>query len=402
MAQPLKVFISYSRKDIALKDKLLEQLRVLERSHGVEVWTDADIPPGAKRQEEIERAMGTTDVALLLVSASFLASEFVNKTELPELLKRRASNGLIVIPVIMKECLWEQHLAIAPFQVLPRGGVPIASRSKNVKAKALKEVAMAIHRLATFANPEGASLELPSGTVIGIKRNKRKRVSQRKVLVFGAACVAVAIVIAYYYISATNFTAQGQVLHVPDGKPISGAEILMVGLTCENEIRTSERGYFYLDCPVSPFSQLTRPRIKIRLPEKASYCEPIDLLPRGMITVIDIDDNCVAKVSSAEREVRPNIMDRVPSPDRARRAYSGALYSYDNEPVRNARVHLTGTTCEATTDDTGFFDFGECGEASKIQAPKMRITDSSGRDCGPSVIQDMVMMNPAMCRSPRP
>src|SRR5688572_28972041 len=129
MREPLRVFISYSRKDEALKDKLVDHLRVLERLEGVKVWTDAEIPPGSMWREEIEREMATTDVALLLVSASFLASEFISNTEIPALLRRQAHEGLVVIPVLLRACSWEHHPAIAPFQVLPRGREPIAKHT---------------------------------------------------------------------------------------------------------------------------------------------------------------------------------------------------------------------------------------------------------------------------------
>jgi hypothetical protein len=148
MREPLKVFISYSRKDEALKDMLLEHLRVLERFRGVKVWTDAEIPPGAMWREEIDRAMATTDVALLLISAAFLASDFIQTAELPELLKRQTRTGLVVIPVILRECSWEDNPAIKPFQVLPKGAEPIAKHSGHKRDVALKQVASAIAALA--------------------------------------------------------------------------------------------------------------------------------------------------------------------------------------------------------------------------------------------------------------
>ncbi len=148
MREPLKVFISYSRKDEALKNMLLEHLRVLERFRGVKVWTDAEIPPGGMWREEIDRAMATTDVALLLVSAAFLASDFIQTAELPELLKRQTRKGLVVIPVILRECSWEDNPAIKPFQVLPKGAEPIAKHSGHKRDVALKQVASAIAALA--------------------------------------------------------------------------------------------------------------------------------------------------------------------------------------------------------------------------------------------------------------
>lgn len=146
MGEPLRVFISYSHKDSQLKAQLLEQLRVLERFHGVEVWTDDLIAPGAKWRDEIAKAMAAADVALLLVSASFLASKFINDNEVPELLRRNAAAGLVVIPVILSDCMWQYHPALEPFQALPKDAVPIAEHTS--KAKAYREVAESIAALA--------------------------------------------------------------------------------------------------------------------------------------------------------------------------------------------------------------------------------------------------------------
>jgi tetratricopeptide (TPR) repeat protein len=148
MGEPLRVFVSYAREDKKLKDKLLEQLSVLERFRGVAVWTDDEIKPGEKWRPAIEKAMATTDVALLLVSPSSLASGFINDTEIPAMLKRNASDGMAVIPVILRDCHWKEHPAIEPFNVLPKGAIPIAQHTGNRRDKAFKEVAGAIAKLA--------------------------------------------------------------------------------------------------------------------------------------------------------------------------------------------------------------------------------------------------------------
>jgi hypothetical protein len=151
MGAPLRVFISYSRhsrQDSALKDRLIEQLKVLERFDSIVVWTDDQIAPGADWRDEIDKAMATTDVAILLLSESSLASGFIADTEIPALLKRRASEGLVVIPVILRECLWEHHPAIASFQVLPKNAKPIAAYTGNRRTTALKQVAEVIATVA--------------------------------------------------------------------------------------------------------------------------------------------------------------------------------------------------------------------------------------------------------------
>ncbi|MCB9107190.1 MAG: toll/interleukin-1 receptor domain-containing protein [Anaerolineales bacterium] len=107
MAKPL-VFISYSPADEALKDQLLSHLDVLGRAGLVEVWSADQIGAGAEWQAEIDRTIDQAKVALLLVTANFLNSDFILDEEVPALLQRREKAGLVIVPVIAKACAWQR------------------------------------------------------------------------------------------------------------------------------------------------------------------------------------------------------------------------------------------------------------------------------------------------------
>lgn len=102
------VFISYSHKDEKWKDQLSEQLGVLAMDGLLDVWDDRRITPGQDWQPEIEKAMEAASVAVLLVSASFLTSKFIRGEEVPRLLQRRVQEGLVVLPVIVRDCAWRR------------------------------------------------------------------------------------------------------------------------------------------------------------------------------------------------------------------------------------------------------------------------------------------------------
>jgi hypothetical protein len=143
MTEPL-IFVSYSHKDERQKDRLLSHLGILQRERLVDVWSDDRIHAGADWQQEITIAITQAKVAILLVSANFLTSEFILREEVPALLKRRQSEGLTVFPVIAKACAWQEVKWLSSMNVRPKNGRPIWGSNHNVDddlATITKEVA---------------------------------------------------------------------------------------------------------------------------------------------------------------------------------------------------------------------------------------------------------------------
>src|SRR5207249_3434720 len=65
---------------------------------------DTKLTPGSRWREEIELALGRASIAVLLISADFLASEFIATKELPTILKAESERGLVVVPVFVAPC----------------------------------------------------------------------------------------------------------------------------------------------------------------------------------------------------------------------------------------------------------------------------------------------------------
>jgi hypothetical protein len=157
-----KVFISYSHKDREWKNRIVKHLGVLEKERKLEVWDDHRIAAGIDWLPEIERAIQTCDVALLLISADFLNSRFILGQEVTKLLKRRLKEGVHVIPIILWACAWTQVDWLAGIQARPVDGTPLSSLSKPKAESALAALAKEVLHLTT-AIPRSA---LPTDYVI--------------------------------------------------------------------------------------------------------------------------------------------------------------------------------------------------------------------------------------------
>lgn len=104
-----KVFVSYSHKDSDWIEPLRDHLSSLGKST---VWIDADaIEPGETWDQEIEKGLGTARVAVLLISASFLASSYISEKELPYLLEAAQDEKVVLLPIYLLPCAVPPTLA---------------------------------------------------------------------------------------------------------------------------------------------------------------------------------------------------------------------------------------------------------------------------------------------------
>lgn len=122
----IPVFYSYSHKDESYKDTLQTHLSILKRQGFIDGWNDRRIAPGENWEEEINLNLQKAKIVFLLVSSNFLASDYCYDSETIFALEQHEKKSCIVIPIIIKPCLW----TLSPFknlQALPKNGKAITT-----------------------------------------------------------------------------------------------------------------------------------------------------------------------------------------------------------------------------------------------------------------------------------
>ena len=161
-----KIFISYSHKDEVWKDRLQEQLGALALEGYFSVWDDRQIKPGDDWFAEIERALNQADVAVMLISASFLTSTFIRTEEVPKLIQRREQEGMRLIPLVIKPCAWQGVPWLAAIQGGSKDNFVLAGLSKNKQDQEFANLALHIKDILNSANKPKVSNRQNTTTTI--------------------------------------------------------------------------------------------------------------------------------------------------------------------------------------------------------------------------------------------
>ena len=147
-----QLFISYSHRDGEWVERLRRMIKPLEQRYGLERWDDSRIQAGGLWRQEIEQALASASVALLLVSADFLASDFVVRSELPPLFRAAKEKGLRILWVPLRPSLWNHIPEIEQYQAVIPPGRTLAEMVEVEQERAFVQIAELI--LSTFQEQE--------------------------------------------------------------------------------------------------------------------------------------------------------------------------------------------------------------------------------------------------------
>ena len=127
----------------------------------LEPWDDRNISAGDDWRLQIEAAMERAAVAVLLISADSLVSQFIRDCEVPYLLQRREKDGIRIIPLIVHACGWKTKPWIEATQCRPKDGKPLSSWTDHEINEALTALALEIRDLLNPSAKPSPRLTIP-------------------------------------------------------------------------------------------------------------------------------------------------------------------------------------------------------------------------------------------------
>jgi hypothetical protein len=141
----VRCLASFAARDSDRFARLSRHLRGLTRTGSVEVWSPADLRAGDDHAAEIDRRLAQADLVLLLVTASFLASDWTYALMM-KALDRAITRAARVVPVIATACAW-RATPLGGLVALPTNGKPITAWSD--REAALCDVSSGLARVVT-------------------------------------------------------------------------------------------------------------------------------------------------------------------------------------------------------------------------------------------------------------
>ena len=146
-AKRTQVFVSYSHRDKDWLERMRIHLKPLEKMGKVNIWDDSRIKSGSRWRNEIRTALDSTKVAILLISGSFLASDFIVDNELPPLLTAAEVDGAIILPVVVSPSRLNQTPSLSQFQTVNSPDRPLSAMTFNEQEQVFVELSVRIEEI---------------------------------------------------------------------------------------------------------------------------------------------------------------------------------------------------------------------------------------------------------------
>lgn len=156
----MRAFISYSHHDAEFLTALHQHLAALRRQNLLEAWTDREIDAGGVLDDEIAVAMNNANLFLLLVSSSFINSDYCYEKEFKKALEKYKLGKALIVPIIVRPCDWEIP-ELRQFKALPEDGKAVHSKHWHSMDEAFANIAAGLRSMLEKRKKKAERIQAP-------------------------------------------------------------------------------------------------------------------------------------------------------------------------------------------------------------------------------------------------
>ncbi|MEO0339989.1 MAG: patatin-like phospholipase family protein [Bacteroidota bacterium] len=137
------VFISYHNKDTKWLQQLRKSLIAAQKHLSIDIWDDTMVPPGADLNEEMDKALANTKVAVFLVTANFLAASSYIDQQVDYFLNQNREQKVQLLWVAVSSSLHELT-PIAKIDCANNPAFPLDQQNEGAQNKTITEISRKI------------------------------------------------------------------------------------------------------------------------------------------------------------------------------------------------------------------------------------------------------------------
>ena len=144
------IFISYANEDRPHLKELKKHLSPALRNRKINnIWYDQELMAGDDWDTTILQNLEQSNVLIILISADFLSAEkgYIWEKEMPKIMEKRAQGNALVIPILLRNCLWTEDPWLPKIQAILYNRNPLLANPTEKDAAfmhAAKEILRAI------------------------------------------------------------------------------------------------------------------------------------------------------------------------------------------------------------------------------------------------------------------
>jgi len=140
----IDVFFVHSHKDEKHRKEIEKHMSLLKSQGLINAWHDRMIRAGSDWNSEINKHLNSSALILLLVSADFLGSDYINGVEMRRALELHDQGLARVVPIVLRNCDWTVG-PLGRLQALPKDARAVTQWAN--RDDAYTDVARGLRRL---------------------------------------------------------------------------------------------------------------------------------------------------------------------------------------------------------------------------------------------------------------